>query len=414
MTIKKAVVLSGISWIWIVVVCMLGMGLGSRHVPGIPCRYGTLLTPAMTYGFYGGHFIVLTSITIIIYGIIGCVAMKQHRQIAAELSVLETVASNEHTHNADNNKVQIPDVNNRPGNQERKTGVVNTAFIPDRKNSSLVEDKILVNSDGISCSGDASINRRPGLKKEKPSLCGITDVMVGLGTSHSLDNIENFDKPNVYSDSLLESHERRLSVIRVGDQHEVIGSLQDVEPSFNSIMKAGPDDIADDMVMQNVGQSPESVCQNSELAYVYIDATPQAPLPDATPQAPPPGAIPQAPLPDAICQTPPPDSMHQASPPDATLQIPYPDVRVAKKTNEKQKGNKITKMIGLVLSVYLISYVPQFLVFPLFIYYSGYAIFVFDMFLSILWWTNAWANPVIYAWKMLEFRKAFKKILHLK
>ncbi len=86
------------------------------------------------------------------------------------------------------------------------------------------------------------------------------------------------------------------------------------------------------------------------------------------------------------------------------------------KTSKRQQ-NRVTKMIGLVLGVYLASYLPSVFILPFIIqlvYTKRLQRSIMSKLFAILWWTNCWINPVIYAGKSPEFRRAYKKLLHMK
>ena len=61
-------------------------------------------------------------------------------------------------------------------------------------------------------------------------------------------------------------------------------------------------------------------------------------------------------------------------------------------------GWKITKMIGMVLGIFLLSVFCGTAIQFVNSLTSGGVLIFLDHSLSILWWTNCWANPIIYAW----------------
>ena len=75
---------------------------------------------------------------------------------------------------------------------------------------------------------------------------------------------------------------------------------------------------------------------------------------------------------------------------------------------------KIAKMMFTVLASYLISYVPQIYCAQLLQNKVTELRVIMDRIASLIYFTNSFANPVIYAWKSQEFKEAFKKILHRK
>ena len=75
---------------------------------------------------------------------------------------------------------------------------------------------------------------------------------------------------------------------------------------------------------------------------------------------------------------------------------------------------KIAKMMFTVLASYLLSYLPQFLFAQLLQNKRTEPRVIMERIASLIFYTNSFANPIIYAWKSQEFKRAFKKILHMK
>ena len=78
-----------------------------------------------------------------------------------------------------------------------------------------------------------------------------------------------------------------------------------------------------------------------------------------------------------------------------------------------RQGWKITKMIGMVLGIFLLSVFCGTAIQFVNSLTSGGVLIFLDRSLSILWWTNCWANPIIYAWHSRDIRNAFRKLLGL-
>lgn len=76
---------------------------------------------------------------------------------------------------------------------------------------------------------------------------------------------------------------------------------------------------------------------------------------------------------------------------------------------------KVTKMLALVLGIYLAVYLPSVILGPFISEgdHGSWKEIVRYLFL-LLFYINTWINPCIYAWKANDFRKAFIKLLHLK
>ena len=82
-------------------------------------------------------------------------------------------------------------------------------------------------------------------------------------------------------------------------------------------------------------------------------------------------------------------------------------------TSSARQGWKITKMVAMVLGIFLLSvFCGTAIQFVNNLTSRGAVIFL-DRSLSILWWTNCWANPLVYAWQSEDIRKAFRKLLGL-
>ena len=87
---------------------------------------------------------------------------------------------------------------------------------------------------------------------------------------------------------------------------------------------------------------------------------------------------------------------------------------VDERSEALRHGLRITKMVAMVLGIYLIGVACMIAIAIVNNRTSGQMLFFLDRGLSILWWTNCWANPFIYAWKSREFRSAFRKLLRFR
>ena len=95
----------------------------------------------------------------------------------------------------------------------------------------------------------------------------------------------------------------------------------------------------------------------------------------------------------------------------AALKQPYDTYEAT--TNRQQK--RIAKMMIMILGTYFICYIPQIVISILErVYTDSMAILVLEKISSLVFWTNTWINPMIYAWKSKDFRVAFRKLLGLK
>ena len=81
---------------------------------------------------------------------------------------------------------------------------------------------------------------------------------------------------------------------------------------------------------------------------------------------------------------------------------------------------KVTKMLGMVLGIYLFTYILVIGVNPLLesdATDSGMNGETWKEHVRrvslLIYYSNTWLNPLIYAWKAADFRKAFRTILHM-
>ena len=95
----------------------------------------------------------------------------------------------------------------------------------------------------------------------------------------------------------------------------------------------------------------------------------------------------------------------------AALNQPYDTYEAT--TNRQQK--RIAKMMIMVLGTYFMCYIPQIVISILErVYTDSMVILVLEKITVVIFWTNTWINPMIYAWKSEDFRVAFRKLLGLK
>lgn len=97
---------------------------------------------------------------------------------------------------------------------------------------------------------------------------------------------------------------------------------------------------------------------------------------------------------------------------DNKCSFPQGNLKEAKKQHQHQ--HMVTKMMSMVLGIYLASYIPSMASAVVLLLYPLPVTFIVHKVSTILWWTNAWLNPFIYAWKHADFRRAFKTLLHIK
>ena len=95
----------------------------------------------------------------------------------------------------------------------------------------------------------------------------------------------------------------------------------------------------------------------------------------------------------------------------AALNQPYNTYEAT--TNRQQK--RIAKMMIMILGTFFICYIPLLVTLVLQrVYTDSMVLLVLEKIAAVIFWTNTWINPIIYAWKSEDFRVAFRKILGLK
>lgn len=78
---------------------------------------------------------------------------------------------------------------------------------------------------------------------------------------------------------------------------------------------------------------------------------------------------------------------------------------------KREAQMKITKMMAIVLGLYLVMYVPSLICNSLVKSTSTLPLKVLNYVLGLFWWTNSCVNPIIYAWRCPDFNHAFKTII---
>ena len=94
--------------------------------------------------------------------------------------------------------------------------------------------------------------------------------------------------------------------------------------------------------------------------------------------------------------------------------------KVTAHTNGEENAKhqyKITKLMGLVLGVYLACTLPTVIVLIIRNFMSdedNKVMFVVDKIAILLWWCQSFLNPFIYVWKYKTFREAFMKFITIR
>ena len=73
---------------------------------------------------------------------------------------------------------------------------------------------------------------------------------------------------------------------------------------------------------------------------------------------------------------------------------------------------KVTKTMGLVIGVYLGTWLPIIIIAPMARDDSPATVQWLDTAATWLWLCNAFINPIIYAFRFSDFKRAFNKLLY--
>ena len=103
---------------------------------------------------------------------------------------------------------------------------------------------------------------------------------------------------------------------------------------------------------------------------------------------------------------------NRVAPQIAPTEAPNPNVTAPDSTPSAPNW-KITKMMAMVPGVYLLSMFPATVFAILNNRLARESMVYMDRAASILWFTQSWANPLIYAWKNEDFRRAIKTVLRI-
>ena len=94
----------------------------------------------------------------------------------------------------------------------------------------------------------------------------------------------------------------------------------------------------------------------------------------------------------------------------AALNQPYDTIEASM----NRKTWKIVKTLGTILGMYIVCIIPTyFLMTALYIegnLESNLSSFGWTNITALIYWTNTWVNPIIYVWRIKEFRAAFKRL----
>ena len=81
-----------------------------------------------------------------------------------------------------------------------------------------------------------------------------------------------------------------------------------------------------------------------------------------------------------------------------------------------RSGYKVTKIMAMILGAYLLSIIPQAVVFTITqrLKYQPLHIQIMEKISIWIFMVNSWINAVIYGYKSNDFKQAYRKLLKLK
>ena len=77
------------------------------------------------------------------------------------------------------------------------------------------------------------------------------------------------------------------------------------------------------------------------------------------------------------------------------------------------KSNKIAKMMGAILGVYLISIMPAYTMTLVIKNMTTESSLMVEKLTTLMYWAGTWVNPIIYVFKVKEFRSPLKRLLRI-
>ena len=101
---------------------------------------------------------------------------------------------------------------------------------------------------------------------------------------------------------------------------------------------------------------------------------------------------------------------HKQSMAIAALQQPFETLE----SSIFQRQKKIAKMMFMVLASYLLCYIPVIAASVIIQSRTSLVSLAMQKVSAIIFFTNSFINPIIYAWRSKEFNKVFKKVLGIK
>ena len=92
----------------------------------------------------------------------------------------------------------------------------------------------------------------------------------------------------------------------------------------------------------------------------------------------------------------------------AALNQPYDTIEAS----AMRDSWRIIKMLGTVLGVYLLSILPQYsMTIVLRSYGASLTLLKIEKITVLIYYANSWVNPLIYVWKLKDFKTVLRKLL---
>ncbi|CAH1776266.1 unnamed protein product [Owenia fusiformis] len=91
-----------------------------------------------------------------------------------------------------------------------------------------------------------------------------------------------------------------------------------------------------------------------------------------------------------------------------------PQIETSKRDKNIKKNLIILKTAFFVIGIFLISWVPSIVTYGCMIYGGQTHLETVFLYIELLAYGNSGINPIIYAWRLKEFRRAFCALLHIK
>ncbi len=446
-TNKKVLSLVGLTWLYSLLGCSLTMHFANRLSHDLPCRYSIFLKPAVFYGFFLSQFMIITVTVIILYICIACMAWSQTKKIYISIANMQVNIAGggkdliNHTHSSAINKDHhLKEIN---------TSDVCVCRVPLEKTGKndyceedYKDDCIPVDSDpcyltsyeherkehetSIDEIGDTTENKRHaraisgysknrkvtlshGISKYNPSAlqpkvkCRSAMKIYNIGDDIAIKQEEMSPKKTSFHDEYSDIS----SAISINNGPLLRRELQTKSLASCSSHHKGNHIQHRQSHSANSNDTSKSTCKQSEYTLAATKNKQKKGMPGNrlghSKKDLPELLHPKAPMTEIFSVS---------SVPGFRRQSQY-SRQTTSSRRKQHKENKITRMLGLVLGVYLCAYIPSAITASILNGQVSSTAFMIDKTVALFWWSNSWANPLIYAWKNIEFRRAFKRLLGL-